>query len=228
MRIGRWVLRGLATGPILVLAYVCAAALGAVVPGARGDVPAGGPDVTVRLLAGPIHYDLLLPATKETRRVFGFAAEADVPVAHPAVEWIVVGWGARAFYTTTGSYRDVEIGAVLRGVFGDGAVLRVDVAGALPDDVGGRVLTLSHGRYRALLGAILAARAPGRALDHPGFTETDAFFPALGRFHLFRTCNVWVGEVLRAAGLRFGAWTPMPYSVTLSHRVFGNPGSGRS
>lgn len=31
-----------------------------------------------------------------------------------------------------------------------------------------------------------------------------------------RTCNVWVGERLRRAGLPFGNWTPTPQAVRLS------------
>lgn len=54
------------------------------------------------------------------------------------------------------------------------------------------------------------------ALPYAGFTDTDAFFPAVGPFNLTRTCNVGVGERLRAAGLPFGAWTPTPQSVRLS------------
>ena len=49
-----------------------------------------------------------------------------------------------------------------------------------------------------------------------GFTDTDRFFEARGRFRIFRTCNTWISRILRAAGLRFGIWTPTRYAVTLS------------
>ena len=49
-----------------------------------------------------------------------------------------------------------------------------------------------------------------------GFTDTDRFFEARGRFRIFRTCNTWISRTLRAAGLRFGIWTPTRYAVTLS------------
>ncbi|MEO6298814.1 MAG: DUF2459 domain-containing protein, partial [Paracoccaceae bacterium] len=52
------------------------------------------------------------------------------------------------------------------------------------------------------------------------YGQTDVFFAANGHFHLFNTCNVWVGETLRAAGIPFGVWTPTPQSVTLSAWLF--------
>ena len=52
----------------------------------------------------------------------------------------------------------------------------------------------------------------------PGLSlgDGDLFFRATGRFNLTRTCNVRVGDMLRAAGLRFGRWTPTPQAVDLS------------
>ena len=61
--------------------------------------------------------------------------------------------------------------------------------------------------------------APDR-LAIEGYTPTDGFYAAKGRFDLLRTCNVWIGERLRDAGLRFGRWTPMPLSVSLSFDLY--------
>lgn len=35
----------------------------------------------------------------------------------------------------------------------------------------------------------------------PGLYGKSRFYPAQGRFHLFRTCNTWVAEALQSAGL---------------------------
>lgn len=218
----RWLLRGGAAFGAVVCLYLLAAVVGAVVPGPRAELgprtdlfglEAGAPaDVEIRLISGPIHYDLMLPADAATRRAFGFAS--GVPVDHPGAAWVVVGWGAEQFYTTIGGYRDLRFSAVWRGITGDRAVLRLDVAGPVPEDVG-RVLRLTRGQYDRLVADITAEA--GAPLDVPGFTQTDQFYQAKGPFHIVRPCNQWVGERLRAAGLRFGVWTPTPFAVTLSH-----------
>ncbi|WP_238367526.1 DUF2459 domain-containing protein [Mesobacterium pallidum] len=214
----RTFLRGIFLGLALVLGgFAVAGVIGAAIP--NGETGGGDGPVTVHLLAGPIHYDFLLPADGTTRADFAFATAGGVPVDDPRARWIVAGWGAAAFYTTAGTYADVQPGAVLRGIVGDGSVLHVSVAGALRDDLPLRTLRLTQAEYDRLKRAILAS-APDPTFAASGFGPTDAFFASPERFHLFRTCNVWVAEVMARAGLRFGRWTPAPYSVTLAHRLF--------
>lgn len=205
----------------LVAVYAALSIGLAAVPGPRATVQGRGAPVDVRLVAGPIHYDFLLPADGDTRARFGFAQAAGVPLSHPQVEWIVVGWGGRDFYTTVGSYLDVTPRAVWRGITGDGSVLHLDVTGALPPDLDTRDIVLGADQYALLLDAILAELAVDAA-GRPRplavrYGETDAFFEARGRFDAVRTCNAWAGRMLRTAGLRFGLWTPLPYSFSLSH-----------
>lgn len=220
----RW-WRGLALALSIPLGlYLIGALIGAIVPfGVSGAAP-GGQDREIGLLSGPIHYDLLLPLDAETRAHFGFAAAAGLPIDHPEARWLVIGWGAREFYTTTGDYTDVTPGAVLWGLFGDRAVMRLDLAGPLPADLDIQRLTLSNAQFALLLAAISESFARDDAgnpvwLADKGLSGSDVFFAARGRFNLFNTCNVWVGNMLRAAGLDFGIWTPLPVSVRLSHRL---------
>lgn len=185
-------------------------------------LPGPGPDLSgpaaqrVGLLQGPIHTDILLPLTPDTRARFGFATAAGVPVDHPDAAWLMLGWGSHAFYTTAGTYADITAGAVLTAATGDSAVIRLEVTGPLPDLENLRYLDLSQAQHAALVDQTLAALASQTALDHPGFTPTDAFFPARGSFHLLNTCNVWLGRTLRASGIPFGLWTPATWSVTLA------------
>lgn len=197
--------------PGLAALWFVAGLIGGVIPSV-GAAP--GDDVEIRLVGTAIHYDFLLPVTPETRAAFGFAARAGVPVEAPDAAWILAGWGARDFYTATGAYSDMEIGPVWRAVSGDASVLRVEVWGDV--DLGDRPrIGLSAAQYTRLLEAIVAS-TDGRVLESPGFTPTDRFFGGRGGFGFWRTCNVWVGEMLRAAGLRFGVWTPTPQAVRLA------------
>ncbi|MGK7654710.1 DUF2459 domain-containing protein [Roseovarius sp. B08] len=199
------------------------------IPGPLSPVPADDdPTVEIRLVASPIHYDLLLPLTPRTRSRFLHLEQAGLPLGDPRAEWLAIGWGSRAFYTHEGPYRDVPAATLWRAVTGDDAVLRADVIGPLPVEFDSPVLTITPAQYSALLNAILKqlklnADHDALPLPAPGFTDSDLFFAAKGRFHIFRTCNTWVSRTLRHAGIPFGAWTPTPYAVTLSHHWF-HPG----
>ncbi|WP_168193094.1 TIGR02117 family protein [Rhodophyticola sp. CCM32] len=217
--------RGLRQGLVALCgvlgAYLVAAAVGGLVPGQVVDIPATGrAQVEIGLISGPIHYDFILPATAETRRSLASAEAVGVPVQNPLVESFLVGWGARKFYTTAGTYADITGGAVMRAVTGDRSVLRVEVLGALPSGLEYDRLQLSQAQYSALLSAITDSTTGIPILD-AGFTETDGFLEAEGRFHIFRTCNTWITDMLRAAGMPAGIWTPTPYSVRLSLWWYG-------
>ncbi len=199
----------------LPLLYLAASFILPLIPGPGPDYT-GRPAHTIGLLQGPIHTDILFLLTPEVRARFAFAEEAGVPVNHPGAEWLLLGWGSAGFYTTAGTYADITTSAVLTAATGDDAVIRVDVFGPLNPMPNLRFLELSQRQYQALLTETTTAFASQTPLDHPGFTDTDAFFPAHGHFSLFRTCNVWMGETLRAAGIPFGLWTPANWSVTLS------------
>jgi uncharacterized protein (TIGR02117 family) len=207
----------LSVAGLLPLGWVLAGLVGAALPSGGTETGGDGP-VEIRLFGTLIHYDFLLPATPEARAAFAFAARAGVPIDAPGTEWILAGWGARDFYTATGRYVDMRAGPVWRALTGDASVLRVDAYGPVGTE-GTIRLRLSRDAYARLLKAIAASRA-GPILPHPGFTDTDAFFEGAGRFDALRTCNVWAGAMLRAAGLRLGAWTPTPQALRLSLRLW--------
>ncbi|WP_224814401.1 DUF2459 domain-containing protein [Hasllibacter sp. MH4015] len=199
---------------VVLALYLGAAALGGLVPGRTADLPAGD-DVEIGLLYGSIHVDFLLPATEGARAALGFARAAGVPVDDPGVGHIVVGWGARDFYTTTPEWADLSARATWRAISGDASVLRVDVFGHGVDMAQVPSFHLSQAQYTALLEEI-AASATTVPVAVQGHRPTSGFVEADGRFHIFRTCNTWVGRMLRAAGVEAGIWTPAPYALRLS------------
>jgi uncharacterized protein (TIGR02117 family) len=210
----RRILLALIAAPVL---YILAGFAGALIPGPVADI-GGAPTERIGLARGPIHYDILLPLTPETREAFGFAEAAGLPMRHPQAEWLVVGWGSAGFYTTVGSYADMRPGVVWRAMTGDSAVLRLDLAG----DVSGidRIdwLDVSAAQIAALRDGILAAverDGTGQpiALPPAPWGQSHVFYRAKGRFNILHSCNAWTGEVLRAAGIRFGLWTPTTQAV---------------
>ncbi len=206
--------------PGLVLLWLAAGFLGALLPGphARFDGPA---EVEIGLIATPLHFDLLLPLDAPLRARFAFARAAGVAIDAPGGGWLLVGWGARDFYTQAGSYADISAPAVLKAITGDVSVLRLEVWGATPlaQIPGARALRLTRAGYAALIDRILAERAPGPGFA--GLTGADAFFPAQTGFSAAYTCNAWVGDSLRAAGVPAGRWTPTPQALRLALWLHG-------
>jgi uncharacterized protein (TIGR02117 family) len=202
-------------GLTLPLAYICAGLAGGyfLTGGPRAE---GAREYRIGLVAGPLQYDLLIPLHGDIRPRFAFAAPAGVPLDTPAAEWLRVGWGAQGAHTQTGPLGDTLLPMVWRAVAGDRAILRLDTVGRVTSFDTIPLIALTKSEVHALIDAILAGFDATGALPLPGSTFTDAMFPAKGRFHAFNTSNVWLGQVLRAAGLPFGRWTPFARSVRLS------------
>ena len=197
-----------------IAVYLVAAVAGGLIAGPAVTPLPGVPAQTIALVAGPIHTDLLLPLTPDIRTAFAFSQGDKLPVSHPNARWLIVGWGARGVYTTLGDWGDVRLPILLRAVTGDTAVMRLDITGAF--DMGGVTLIPVTDAQLATLTSTIRASMTDTPLPDHGFTDTDRYYPATGRFHIMRTCNVWVGETLRAAGVPFGIWTPTPYAMRLS------------
>ena len=220
MTLLRGVVAALTVLVLLPFCYFALASLGAILPGSHPQID-GGAMTRVALARGPIHYDLLLPMTDSLRDSFAFAEAQGVPIGHPRVKYLIVGWGSRTFYTATGTYADLNLGSIWPALTGDEATLHLDVAGDVQGIPGITWVGLSQTQLAALTNAVTATLtrdATGHPvpLPAPPFGQTDAFFAANGRFNVLNTCNVWIGSMLRAAGLDFGLWTPTPQSVALS------------
>ena len=215
----RWAVRGLTALLSLPILYFGAALIGAVLPGPHLQIE-GTANTQIALARGPIHFDILLPLTEAIRSRFAFAERQGVPVTNPGARFLVVGWGSEGFYTTTGSYADLTPRKIWNAATGDTATLHLDVAGDLTRVSDLVWLDISTAQLALLAETI----ATSLTLDPAGtpiplaahYGPTDAFYAANGDFHLFHTCNAWVGETLRAAGIPFGRWTPTPQSITLS------------
>jgi hypothetical protein len=70
-------------------------------------------------------------------------------------------------------------------------------------------LRLRPEEYRRLWAAIRAEfDGPPRRIDHPGYGPDDAFYEGRGKATALHTCNNWVADKLRLAGVETSLWSP--------------------
>lgn len=139
----------------------------------------------------------------------------------PAAEWIEVGWGDSAFYRSTPTVDDIDVGLALRALFvPTDAVLQVVSGSGAPEAAfpGSDHLRL-HISPRGLTGLArrLAATVTEPVPDDwigPSLYGAGGFWPARLDYHLFRTCNHWTAWLLRGAGVPASA-VPGTFSNTL-------------
>jgi uncharacterized protein (TIGR02117 family) len=178
------------------------------------ETPSGIP---IAVCSNGVHTDFVLPVK---------TAEVDWSKTFPPVHYPVdvtrfdhvgIGWGDLDFYRSTPTWSDFDVGIALAALTGLGpAALHVQYLPEPGTDARCRRVEISTQQYRAIIGYIRAAIVSTDRPAAPGYGATDLFYSAHGRFSLFKTCNVWVGEGLKASGLPTGLWTPFAFQV-LSH-----------
>jgi uncharacterized protein (TIGR02117 family) len=47
----------------------------------------------------------------------------------------------------------------------------------------------------------------------PGYSDFDIFYEANNSFSLFRTCNIWINNALKSAGIKTSVWSPFDFGV---------------
>lgn len=218
----RWLFR-------LMLLAVLAVAGGTVVPRplfvpAEAAFEAAGTQ-RILVLSNPIHTDIAVPLNDETRAAFAFLGKAGIPMASADAEWLIFGWGGRAFYLETPSWADLKPMPVLRALTLDRSVLHVDLAAHISEqhpDVRG--FDVGSGEFTALLGFIANSfeRRGGEIspIADAGYGASDRFFEAKGYFNALFGCNTWTASALRTGGIRTGLWNPLPWTLKLSLALY--------
>ena len=126
---------------------------------------------------------------------------------------VSVGGGERDFYLETPTWADLKPQTVVAAAFGsDRTLVHVDHVPAPAPGSDVRRLVIRPAEYRRLVAYVQASLVPGGE-RHRGYFGADAFYQAHGRYSAFHTCNAWVGDALRFAGIRTGVWTPFPATV---------------
>lgn len=212
---------------LMVLLYLIAALIGGIVPGGF-QKPLQNHSTqkkySIYLLSNALHADMAIPLTPQTLKHFAFLGKTDFPLENPNLEYLVMGWGSREFYTSTADYSDMELGTIWRAATGDRAVMHVAPAGDISKSEGSVELQLSEEGFARLLDFILESFVKTNnnpiLLPDATFGYGDVFYEAKGRFNIFNPCNVWVSRALTKAGMTSGVWTPTTYSLLLNSKLY--------
>jgi uncharacterized protein (TIGR02117 family) len=176
--------------------------------------------VEIAVMHNGVHTDLVLPLRNSQHDWWELLSPDDFPCNGSGFHYVAFGWGGREFYLETPTWADVRVTTVVKAAIGIGSTtVHAELRHELPPTSATcRRIWVNSEQYARLVQGVrntLALADDGRARPIRGahYYSTDAFYEATGRYHLFRTCNVWTGNILRNAGIRVGIWTPFTSSV---------------
>ena len=223
---GKRIALGVVFAPFLLVAiYLLAALAGAFIPApfkpSTIAIDSNSPTADVYLLTTLLHVDIAIPATPAIKKKFDFLQKDGFPLDNPQLAYLVIGWGARDFYTSTKNYSDIGLGPAFKAIVGDSSVIHVIPSRDISEKQELKKLTLSYAAIDAMADNMLASIKNGKnglplLLHNKNHGLGDLFYQAKGNFNIFHPCNIWAARMLRSAGVHTGIWTPTTYSLMLS------------
>jgi uncharacterized protein (TIGR02117 family) len=125
------------------------------------------------------------------------------PLPHPArAKYIEIGWGDRDYYPAPGfnlwyGFKALAwpTPSVLHVTGFNEPPVRYFSASEVVE------LGVSRSGFERLLAYIAASFEPEAAPLAPALYGRGAFYPSREKFHLFKTCNIWVARALRESGI---------------------------
>lgn len=200
--------------------YLFLALAGSLIPVNRGwTEPDRG--TTVYLRSNGIHVDIVMPARAQGldwRPYFPASHFRDAP-ASPG--WFAFGAGERRVYLDTPTWWDLSPRTAWAAMTGGERVMHVERLARPGTDL--RAIRLRPEEYRRLWAAVrvqfdLGEKGRPTRIDHPGYGPRDAFYQGRGKASALNTCNSWVADQLRLAGVETSLWPPFAEGVTWRYR----------
>ena len=178
----------------------------------------------ILLLSNPIHTDIAVPIDAELLQQFGFLAADGLPVDLANAQYLVFGWGGRAFYLETPTWSELKPGPLLKGLTLDSAAMHVGLAGEIVASDMAIPLQVDEIHYRDMMNfirSIFVDDASGKPIhiNGSGYGDFDTFYEAKGPFTALLGCNTWTAASLRFAGVQTGYWNPLPVLLRWSLRL---------
>jgi uncharacterized protein (TIGR02117 family) len=198
------------------LAYLAAALAGSLVPVNAGWAePERG--ITIYLASNGIHADILMPVRAEGLDWEPLVPRRDFASADPRARWVAFGLGEERVYLDTPRWRDIKPRTIWSALAGGRRVMHVEWVA--DPSYATRELRLRPEEYRRLWAAVRSDfGGPPVRIDHPGYGCCDAFYRATGKASALRTCNSWVADRLRLAGVRTSLWPPFVQGLMWRYR----------
>jgi uncharacterized protein (TIGR02117 family) len=179
--------------------------------------------VEILLINNGVHADLVVPLDHSSYPIRRYLEQGNFQVSPNSFDYAVIGWGSRKFYLETESWDDLRLSTVAYALSGfDQTTVHVQLyAGMDWPTSSSRKIRMRSDQFAKLGEHIVSTfrlNDQGKGIPIAGahYRHDDAFFEGKGSYHLFRTCNVWVGQGLKQAGVRVGVWTVTPNALFAS------------
>lgn len=170
--------------------------------------------VCIYILSNGVHTDIAVPENNYLKNWQAMFPKDTFQLNDPYYSYLAFGWGNKDFYLNTPEWSDLKLSTAFSAAVGLGESA-MHVSYLRPPTKLSRkkvALIISSDQYKKLVNYIeqsfCFANGCVTRINHPGYGNFDLFYEATGHYSLFKTCNVWTNNALKACGVKTGFWTP--------------------
>lgn len=215
-KVTKW---GLGIPLAVILLYLLIAVIGLIPVNNGFESTENGIEVFV--VSNAVHADIVMPIKTEVVDWSEHFGPDDFSGPVNTMTHVAIGWGDRGFFLETPTWADLKASVATKALLlpSESCMhVRMTNAGFLPEPT--RSVKLSEDKYERLVEYIrgtMQTTPEGKPVKIPdqAYGSSDTFYEATGSYHVFNTCNCWVGGGLKEAGVRVGWLTPLPKTVYL-------------
>lgn len=210
-------LRAAVGWPLFVVGlYMLAALVGSHIP-ANSDwkQPSEGVDIFVE--TNGVHVSLVVPISAAGEDLSELIRPDQLSDPMLYGTHAMIGWGHGRVYRNAQTWSDVKSGDIASAIGGSDFttlhIYHLIDPQALPHR---KKLKVSQRQFRSIISQIRATfrlSKEGQSIAHAAYAPDNIFYDSYGHYSAIQTCNSWTGDILRNAGVRIGAWTPLPGGV---------------
>lgn len=181
-------------------------------------------EITIYLRSNGTHTDFIFPVENEvidwtqiTRPEHSLSKRMDF-------NYISFGWGDLEFYQQTPEWSDLRFPVAFQAVFlRKQSAMHVEFLTTLNYERTILPVKISKEQYRKLVDFVINSfqKYPSKNItpvEDLHYNSNDAFYLAKRSLNLFYTCNTWINDGLKEAGLRACLWTPFDEGIFYQNR----------
>lgn len=205
------------------LIYMILVIIGGIIP-VNANSNTEGPDIKIYLISNGMHTDIVLPAQTYLFDWTNLVKFEHTLSKQENFKYISFGWGDLGFYANTPEWKDLTFKTGFKALFlRTPSAVHATFLNTVVEDEDTKTLYINREQYTKLVDYIKNTfefdEANGEVYPVKGlhYSYNDVFYRARGSLHLFNTCNTWVNNALKEAGLRASLWTPFVEGIFLHY-----------
>ncbi|MBK9271364.1 MAG: TIGR02117 family protein [Saprospiraceae bacterium] len=171
-------------------------------------------DLTIYILSNGVHTDIVVPVKTAAMDWTQWVKFEHTKAKDTSVQYVAFGWGDKGFYLETPTWAELKWSVAFKAAFAlSTSAIHASFYHHLEESENCKRIRISEKQYLQLVRYIqksFKTDQSGQSI-HIGtdanYNMHDAFYEAVGRYHLFKTCNTWANNALKSCGQKASLWT---------------------